>query len=71
MTTTANLMHEYGFDQGQGLEFGIYSLGDHLPCPAAGTRVSAEERIHEFIGYAQAAEAAGIDVFSQIGRAHV
>ena len=69
MTTTANLMHEYGFDQGQGLEFGIYSLGDHLPDPAAGTRVSAEERIHEFIGYAQAAEAAGIDVFS-LGESH-
>ena len=64
-----NYMHEFGLDQGQGLQFGIYSLGDHLPDPHDGSRVDAGQRIHEFIGYAQAAEDAGLDFFS-LGESH-
>ncbi|KZE23476.1 LLM class flavin-dependent oxidoreductase [Brevibacterium casei] len=58
-----------GFDPTQGLQFGMYSLGDHLPNPADGSRVSAGERIREFVGYAQAAEEAGFDFFS-VGESH-
>ncbi len=47
----------------------MYSLGDHLPNPADGSRVSAGERIREFVGYAQAAEEAGFDFFS-VGESH-
>ncbi|MCD1285505.1 LLM class flavin-dependent oxidoreductase [Brevibacterium sp. CCUG 69071] len=58
-----------GFDPTKGLQFGMYSLGDHLPNPADGTRVSAGERIREFVGYAKAAEEAGFDFFS-VGESH-
>lgn len=63
------LMNRLGFDPSQGLQFGMYSLGDHLPNPADGSRVGAGERIREFIGYAQAAEDAGFDFFS-VGESH-
>src|SRR5699024_5376667 len=66
---TPDLMHDFGFDKGQGLEFGIYTLGDHLPNPNDGSRVSAKERVHEFIRYAQAAEQAGLDYFG-LGESH-
>lgn len=64
-----NSMEHFGFTPGQGLQFGMYSLGDHLPDPADGSRVGAGERIREFIGYAQAAEDAGFDFFS-VGESH-
>lgn len=69
MADTPDLMHDFGFDKGQGLEFGIYTLGDHLPNPNDGSRVSAKERVHEFIRYAQAAEQAGLDYFG-LGESH-
>ena len=47
MADTPNPMHDFGFDKGQGLEFGIYTLGDHLPNPNDGSRVSTKERVHE------------------------
>ncbi|MCF2587118.1 LLM class flavin-dependent oxidoreductase [Brevibacterium sp. UCMA 11752] len=62
-------MDHFGFTPDQGLQFGMYSLGDHLPNPADGSRISAGERIREFIGYAQAAEDAGFDFFS-VGESH-
>ncbi|MGO2644269.1 LLM class flavin-dependent oxidoreductase [Brevibacterium aurantiacum] len=66
---STNMMDHLGFASGQGLQFGMYSLGDHLPNPADGSRVSAGERIREFIGYAEAAEDAGFDFFS-VGESH-
>src|SRR5699024_1305748 len=69
MSDAVTTMEKFDIDPSQGLQFGIYSLGDHLPDPAAGTRVSAEERIREFIGYAEAAEDAGFDFFS-LGESH-
>ncbi|MDN6605914.1 MAG: LLM class flavin-dependent oxidoreductase, partial [Brevibacterium sp.] len=63
-TEPTNMMEHLGFASGQGLQFGMYSLGDHLPNPADGSRVGAGERIREFIGYAQAAEDAGFDFVS-------
>jgi len=63
-------MKEYRIDPSKGMEFGIYTLGDHLPNPLTGERVvSAEERIHEIIEYAKLAEQAGIDFFS-VGESH-
>ncbi|WP_210618228.1 LLM class flavin-dependent oxidoreductase [Mammaliicoccus lentus] len=62
-------MENYRIDQSKGLEFGMYTLGDHLPNPHTGERVSAEQRIHEFIEYAKLAEQAGLDFFS-VGESH-
>lgn len=62
-------MKKYRIDQSKGLEFGIYTLGDHLPNPLTGERISAEQRIHEIIDYAKLADQAGIDFFS-VGESH-
>ncbi|MBM7571923.1 LLM class flavin-dependent oxidoreductase [Aquibacillus albus] len=62
-------MEKYRINQSKGMEFGIYTLGDHLPNPATGERISAEERIHEIIEYAKLADQAGIDFFS-VGESH-
>ncbi|WP_246490418.1 LLM class flavin-dependent oxidoreductase [Brevibacterium oceani] len=69
MSENTTTLDPVGFDPTQGLQFGMYSLGDHLPNPADGTRGSAGERIREFVGYAQAAEDAGFDFFS-VGESH-
>ncbi|MCT1616220.1 LLM class flavin-dependent oxidoreductase [Kocuria marina] len=65
----ANKMAEYRIDPDAGLEIGMYTLGDHLPDPHTGERVSAGERVREFVAYAKAAEQAGFDVFS-LGESH-
>ncbi|WP_077622911.1 LLM class flavin-dependent oxidoreductase [Sediminibacillus massiliensis] len=62
-------MEKYRIDQSKGLEFGIYTLGDHLPNPVTGERISAEERIQEIIEYARLADQAGLDFFS-VGESH-
>lgn len=62
-------MEKYRIDQSKGLEFGVYTLGDHLPDPNTGERISAGERIHEIIELAKLADQAGIDFFS-VGESH-
>ncbi|MFS0671998.1 LLM class flavin-dependent oxidoreductase [Ornithinibacillus sp. 179-J 7C1 HS] len=62
-------MENYRIDPSKGLEFGIYTLGDHLPNPITGERISAEERVLEIIEYAKLADQAGIDFFS-VGESH-
>ncbi|MDD9149694.1 LLM class flavin-dependent oxidoreductase [Sporolactobacillus sp. CQH2019] len=62
-------MEKYRIDPDKGLEFGIYTLGDHLPDPVTGERISAEQRIREIIDYAKLADEAGIDFFS-VGESH-
>lgn len=62
-------MEQYRIDKSKGLEFGIYTLGDHIPNPATGKRISAQQRIKEIIELAQLAEQAGIDFFS-VGESH-
>lgn len=62
-------MEGYRINRRKGLEFGLYTLGDHLPNPLTGERISAEQRIHEIIELAQLAEQAGIDFFS-VGESH-
>jgi len=62
-------MENYRIDPKKGLEFGLYSLGDHILNPLTGDRLSAEERIHELIEASKLADEAGIDVFS-VGESH-
>lgn len=62
-------MEKYRIDQSKGLEFGLYTLGDHMPNPHTGERISAAQRIHEIIELAKLAEQAGIDFFS-VGESH-
>ncbi|MRX74152.1 LLM class flavin-dependent oxidoreductase [Bacillus lacus] len=62
-------MKEYRINESKGLEFGIYTLGDHLPNPVTGDRISAEDRVHEIIEYAKLADQAGLDFFS-VGESH-
>lgn len=62
-------MEKYRIDQSKGLEFGLYTLGDHMPNPHTGERISAAQRLHEIIEMAKLAEQAGIDFFS-VGESH-
>ncbi|MFD2130255.1 LLM class flavin-dependent oxidoreductase [Pseudogracilibacillus auburnensis] len=62
-------MEKYRINQSEGMEFGLYSLGDHIMNPLTGSRISAQERIKELIEMSKLAEQAGIDVFS-VGESH-
>ena len=62
-------MEKYRINPDNGIEFGIYTLGDHLPNPATGERISAQQRIRDIIDYAVLAEQAGVDFFS-VGESH-
>ena len=62
-------MEKYRIDQSKGMEFGLYSLGDHIINPLTGNRISAQQRIHELIEASKLAEQAGIDVFG-VGESH-
>lgn len=62
-------MQKYRINPDEGLEFGIYTLGDHLPNPETGERISAQERLKEIIEYAKLADQAGVDFFS-VGESH-
>lgn len=53
----------------QGIEIGIYTLGDHAPDPHTGKRISAKERLNQIIEMATLAEQAGLDLF-QVGESH-
>lgn len=54
-------MEKYRIDQSKGLEFGLYSLGDHLSNPQTGERISAQQRLKELVETAKLADQAGID----------
>lgn len=62
-------MEEYRIDTSKGMEFGLYSLGDHISNPMTGERISAQQRIKELIEMANLAEDAGIEVFG-LGESH-
>lgn len=62
-------MEKYRIDKSKGLEFGIYTLGDHIQNPATGERISSQQRIKEIIELAKLAEQAGIDFFA-VGESH-
>ncbi|AJS58468.1 hypothetical protein UB51_08120 [Paenibacillus sp. IHBB 10380] len=62
-------MEQYRIDTNKGLEFGLYSIGDHIPNPHTGTMISAEQRIQELIEASKLANEAGLDVFA-VGESH-
>ncbi|MGN7410309.1 MULTISPECIES: LLM class flavin-dependent oxidoreductase [unclassified Sporosarcina] len=62
-------MKKYRIDATKGMEFGLYSLGDHILNPLTGSRISAQQRIQELVEVSQLAEQAGIDVFG-VGESH-
>ncbi|WP_413365402.1 LLM class flavin-dependent oxidoreductase [Lysinibacillus sp. 3P01SB] len=51
------------------MEFGLYSLGDHMPNPHTNEWIPASQRLTEIIEAAKLAEEVGIDVFS-VGESH-
>lgn len=52
-----------------GMEFGLYSIGDHLANPHSGSRISAQQRIQELVEMSKLADDAGLDVFA-VGESH-
>ena len=62
-------MEKYRIDTNKGLEFGLYSIGDHLLNPLTGSKISAEQRIQELIEASKLADEAGLDVFA-VGESH-
>ncbi len=60
---------DYHFNSAKGLEFGLYTLGDHLPDPHTGERIPAQQRLREIVELARLADQAGIDYFS-VGESH-
>lgn len=60
---------DYRIDDSKGLEFGLYTLGDHLANPHTGKRISAKQRLQEIIEMSTLAEEAGIDMIS-VGESH-
>lgn len=62
-------MEKYRIDQSKGMEFGLYSIGEHLRNPHTGDLISAEQRINELIEASKLADEAGLDVFA-VGESH-
>ncbi|TVP92836.1 LLM class flavin-dependent oxidoreductase [Alkalibacterium sp.] len=60
---------DYRIDSSNGLEFGLYTLGDHLANPHTDKRIPAHQRLEEIIEMAKLAEEAGIDLIS-VGESH-
>ncbi len=63
------MMQQYRIDTSKGIEFGLYSIGDHIPNPHTGSKISAEQRIRELIEASKLADEAGLDVFA-VGESH-
>src|SRR5699024_4291528 len=57
------------FNTKNGIEFGIYTLGDHLPNPQTDELIPASQRLEEIIELAKFAEDLGFDIF-QVGESH-
>src|SRR5690606_42042916 len=62
-------MENYRIDPDKGLEFGLYTLGDHIPDPKTKQRIPAGQRLQEIIELAKLADQAGLDFFS-VGESH-
>ncbi|MFC5588965.1 LLM class flavin-dependent oxidoreductase [Sporosarcina soli] len=62
-------MEKYRINPANGMEFGLYSLGDHIANPLTGERASAQQRLQELIEASKLAEQAGIEVFG-VGESH-
>ncbi|MGH2119964.1 LLM class flavin-dependent oxidoreductase, partial [Aerococcus sp. L_32] len=66
MTT---MKEKFGFKPNEGLQFGLYSLGDYAPNPHTNQGVGEQKRVQELIETAQHAEQAGLDIFA-LGESH-
>lgn len=62
-------MAQLVMNQDTPLEFGLYSLGDHLLNPYKGEKISPKQRIREIIEAGKLAEQAGMHVFG-VGESH-
>src|SRR5699024_12709967 len=62
-------MEKYRIDDKQGIEFGLYSIGDHVLNPHTGSRISAQQRLQEIVEASKLADEAGLDVFA-VGESH-
>ena len=64
-----DVMENYRLQPNNGLEFGLYTLGDHIADPRTNKRIPAQQRLNEIIELAKLAEEAGLDFFS-VGESH-
>lgn len=62
-------MEKYRIHPENGIEVGLYSIGDHIRNPLNGKKISAQQRINELIETAKLAEEANLDIFS-VGESH-
>ena len=67
--TKENLNFIPKFDESKGIEFGIYTLGDHIKNPHTGEILSAETRLKNIKEMAILTEQAGLDAF-MVGESH-
>ncbi len=63
------MMEQYRLQPNNGIEIGIYSIGDHLMDPLTGHQISEQQRIQELIEAAKLADDAGLDVVA-VGESH-
>ena len=63
------MMDQYRIKPENGIEIGLYSIGDHLHDPMTGQQISEQQRIKELIEAAKLADDAGLDVFA-VGESH-
>ncbi|URN96339.1 MAG: LLM class flavin-dependent oxidoreductase [Candidatus Pristimantibacillus lignocellulolyticus] len=62
-------MEKYRIEPKSGMEFGLYTLGDHMTHSMINQPISAQQRLHEIIDASKLAEDAGLDVFA-VGESH-
>ena len=62
-------MEAFRMDVGKNMEFGLYTLGDHIENPVTGHHISEQQRLKELVDLAKLAEDAGLDVFG-VGESH-
>ena len=53
-------MEKYRIDTRKGIEFGLYSIGDHVLNPHNGDKITPEKRIHELIETAKLDDEEGL-----------
>lgn len=62
-------MEKFRMNPDKKLEFGVYTLGDHLANPRTQSRISAQDRLKQIIEMAKLSEDVGLDFFS-VGESH-
>lgn len=64
-----NLNYLPQFDSSKGIEFGLYTLGDHIANPHTGAQISAGQRLKDIREMAILSEQADLDIFV-VGESH-